>query len=68
LTVLIKTAQGKSEAVNLAQHSWEAAPLEGDDTKVKMVLDNGKAFIIKLHKYNVLMEQLAKLDNFLVLD
>jgi len=68
VTVLIKTTQGNSRAVNLLKRSWETSPLEGDDTRIKMVMDNGEEYVMKVSNYDILMDKLSKSDDFLALD
>jgi len=68
MTVLIRTTSGNRKAVNLTNRSWETAPLEGDDSKIKMTMDNGEEFIMKVANFDALMDKLEKSEDFMSLD
>jgi len=68
VTVLIRTASGNRKAVNLSNRSWETAPLEGDDSKIKMTMDDGEEFIMKVSSFDALMEKLEQSEDFMSLD
>lgn len=68
MTIIIKGTEGKSTAVNLSKHSWETEVVAGDESKIKMVLDDKRGFIVGKDKYNEIVSALEKTDGFLVLE
>jgi len=67
MIILIKGEAGKSSAINLAKHSWETEIVPGDDSSIRMILDDKREFTMNKDKYDEITTALEKADGFLVL-
>lgn len=68
MIALVKNSTGKKSAVNFSVHSWDSAPVEGDDSKVRLTLDNGKEYIMEVSSFDKLVAALGKSDGFISID
>jgi len=65
MTILINSGGGKSSAVNLSNHSWDTEIVPGDDSKVRMILDDKRTFVLAKDKYEEILSILTKTDKFM---
>jgi hypothetical protein len=68
MTILVKTDNGTSTAINLAKHSWDTENVPGDESRIKMTLDDGREFHIGADKYEQILRALGNTKGFMLLD